>query len=324
MMRKISLLASFVACASIVAGLGVTAEAASVPSVAGAGPGAAYQCAPYSAMKGPKAGRTASVVVHVDGYAVTFSAGKAPHGPGGFAYPGKLTVSGAGHSWALARPADPKDKYFELGALCAAQLTPAVSSAPPDVLAEGYWGGAHCCYAPTIYRYAAGRYQVVVDLSKPGVGAGLHWDPNVGFTPKRVGSAVVLETDDGAFPYAFGCYACTPSPTRLFTVADGRLVDVTTSHPALVRAEAARAWKTAHKWMQTTAGADGVEGPLAQWAADQCELNQGAGMFRTLEQLQAEGKLAAAEKASFDNKAPFPTELKAFLLKHGYCQGQLS
>jgi hypothetical protein len=65
-------------------------------------------------------------------------------------------------------------------------------------------------------------------------------------------------------------------------------------------------------------------GPLAQWAADKCELGEGAPMWRTLEALQAQGKLAAAEQQAFNNKEPFPAQLKAFLFKEGHCQGQLS
>ena len=66
-----------------------------------------------------------------------------------------------------------------------------------------------------------------------------------------------------------------------------------------------------------------VEGPLAQWAADKCELDQGAQMWQALGQLQAQGKLTAAEQQSFGNKQPFPAQLKVFLLGHGYCTGQL-
>jgi hypothetical protein len=96
-----------------------------------------------------------------------------------------------------------------------------------------------------LYRSSSGAYVVVEDLSKPGVGKGLRWNPNEGFQPERTGSAVVLESSDDAFPYKFGCYAWTPSLLRLFTVTDGRPIDVTTRYPARVAAEAATAWATA-------------------------------------------------------------------------------
>jgi hypothetical protein len=261
--------------------------------------------------------------VRLDGYAVTYTAEAAHLATGLVGYPGALDVIDGTKIWALPRPVDPKDEYFELGGLCALRMSPGAPGAPPDVLAEGYWGGAHCCLGPTLYQYSSGAYRVVEDLTKPGVGKGLHWNPNEGFQPEKIGTSVVLESSDGAFPYTFGCYACTPAPARFFTVAGGRLTDVTLRYPAMISAEAAAAWGSASQSMRTTAGAGLVEGPLAEWAADKCELGAGAQMWRTLEQLQAQGKLAAAEQQSLDNKTSFPAQLRTFLLKQGYCQGQL-
>lgn len=318
--------------ALVFSGFGASAQAAPaasaqaggrpVSAISSAGPGAGYQCAPLASLGTAKAGRTGTVAVHLGSYVVMYSGQDADLGhisTGFFAYPGTIKVADGNRSWPLPAPADPKDAYFELGGLCAVQFSPGA----PDVLAEGYWGGAHCCYGPTLYGYSAGAYRVVEDLTKPGVGKGLHWNPNEGFQPERTGTAVVLESSDGAFPYTFGCYACTPSPTRLFTVSGGRLIDVTTRYPTRVAAEAAGAWTVAVRSMGNASDAGLVEGPLAQWAADECELNQGARMWQKLEQLQTQGKLAAAERQSFDNKQPFPLQLKNFLLKEGYCQGQL-
>jgi hypothetical protein len=330
--RRFVFLASLLVPALAFPGFGASAQAqvaASVqaggrvvPATSSSGPGAGYQCAPLASLATAKAGRTGTVAVHVGGFVETYSGTEAhlSHlATGFFAYPGTIKVNERTRNWLLPAPADPKDTYFELGGLCAVQFSPGA----PDVLAEGYSGGAHCCYAPTLYRYSAGAYRVVEDLTKPGVGKGLHWNPNEGFQPERIGTVVVLESSDGAFPYTFGCYACTPAPMRLFTVSGGRLMDVTTRYPARVAAEAGGAWKAAVQSMGNASDAGLVEGPLAQWAADECELNQGAQMWQKLEQLQTQGKLAAAERQSFDNKQTFPVQLKNFLLKEGYCQGQL-
>ncbi len=286
------------------------------PVAASSRPG--YGCIVDAQLVGAKPGRAGSLTVHLDGYAVTYSASESHLSTGLFAYPGSLKVTEGTRRWTVPSPSDPKDQYFQLGALCAVQFG---AAAAPDVLVEGYWGGAHCCYGPTLYAYSAGGYRVVEDLTKPGVGKGLRWNPNGGFRPESLDGNVVLESSDGAFPYAFGCYACTPAPTRLFAVSDGRLVDVTHDYPAVTRAEANAAWGTALASMRAAADAGLVEGPLAQWAADECELGQGTQMWRALGQLQEHGKLAAAEQQSFDNKQPFPVQLKAFLLAHGYCTG---
>jgi hypothetical protein len=280
---------------------------------------AGYNCVSLASLVTAKAGRPGTLAVRLAGFEVTYTGKEARLATGLFAYPGNITVTGANQTWTLPRPVDLKDVYFQLGGLCAVQVTPGT---PPDVLSEGYSGGAHCCYGPTLYRSSAGGYRVLEDLTKPGAGKGLHWNANEGFQPKVVGRAVVLETSDGAFPYTFGCYACTPAPTRLFSVANGGLIDVTTRHPARIRAEAAAAWSSAQQSLRSASDADLVEGPLAEWAADKCELNEGAQMWSTLEQLRAQGRLAAAEQQSLENKQPFPAQLKAFLLGHGYCQGQ--
>ena len=289
-------------------------------ALGGASSSAGYQCVPLSSLVTAKAGQTGTLSVHLDAFVVTYRAKEARMATGLFAYPGTVTVTEAVRSWALPAPANPKGQYFELGGLCAVLFT---LGGQPDVLAEGYWGGAHCCYGPTLYGPASGGYQVLEDLTKPGVGKGLHWNANEGFQPEKIEGTVVLESSDGAFPYTFGCYACTPAPTRLFTVASSGLVDVTTRYPQQVKAEAAAAWSSANQSMGSSADAGSVEGPLAEWAADKCELNEGAQMWQTLEQLQARGKLSAAEQQSFNHKGTFPAQLKAFLLGQGYCRGQL-
>ncbi|HXW81833.1 MAG TPA: hypothetical protein VEJ84_20180, partial [Acidimicrobiales bacterium] len=283
---------------------------------------AGYSCLPDTSMTIAKGASSGSAAVHLNGYTVTYVASPSRLSPPFLSYPGSLKVTERARSWSLPRPADPRDEYFQLGALCVVQFAPGTV---PDVLAEGYWGGAHCCYGPTIYGYSpvAGAYGTVEDLSKPGVGQSLHWNPNAGFQPAKMGPAVVLESSDGAFAYSFGCYACTPAPTRIFTLAGGRLVDITTHYPAVIRAEAQTAWDEAAQSMRSSSGAATVEGPLAEWAADQCELGQGAPMWATLAQLQAKGSLTSAEEQSFDNAQPFPTQLKSFLVKQGYCVGQL-
>ena len=233
-----------------------------------------YQCLSDAKLVGAKPGQVGSLAVHLDGYVVAYSAAESHLSTGLFAYPGTLKVSEGSRSWTMPPPADPKDQYFQLGGLCAVQFGP---GGAPDVLGEGFWGGAHCCFRPNPVRILGGlcAYRVVEDLTKPGVGEGLHWNPNGGFQPERVGGSVVLESSDGAFPYAFGCYACTPAPTRLFTVAEGQLLDVTTRYPAVIRAEADAAWRIALGSMRAASDVGLVEGPLAQWAADKCELDQG-------------------------------------------------
>ena len=82
------------------------------------------------------------------------------------------------------------------------------------------------------YSSSARRYLIAPDFTRPRVGTGLRWDSNGGFVLIEIGSWLVLRSDDGAFAYRSGCYACTPGPIRLFTLGPDGLIDVTSGYPA--------------------------------------------------------------------------------------------
>lgn len=313
-------------CVAVVAAIAVPAVSAAArqAKAATAGPAAAtvYKCAPVTALAELLSDQTLTVTVRFDGYSLTYRATRSPRGFVRWSYPGSVEVAVGGKTWRMPRPADPGDEYWQLGGLC---LMRPGAGGVPYVLAEGYWGGAHCCYGPTIYTWSAAlrSYTVLLDLTKPGVGQGMHWNPNTGFSPEQVGGSLLLASSDGAFAYAFGCYACTPPPTRLFRLSARGLVDVTTRYPSLVRSEAEGAWNEAARALKSPDDASFVEGPLAEWAADKCELGQGRQMWRTLQELQAKGDLKAAEGQPTGPGQTFPAQLRKFLLGLGYCRGQL-
>jgi hypothetical protein len=288
-----------------------------------------YQCVPYSQYPAVKPGQLGSVSARLGGYTLTYSAvtysAVTYTAPGvlnrGLAYPGVLTVAEGGHTWLLPRPVDP-GKGLQLAGLCAVRFG---AGQAPAVLAESSTGG-QCCLVPTIYAYSTStkKYVVAEDFTKPGVGRGLHWQAEAGFSPERVGSAVVLKSYDGAFQFSFGCFACTPLPTRLFTLTDDRLVDVTLHYPSVIRTEKDAAWEQARKYMHSSGKAVGVEAEVLQWAADSCELGEGASMWRTVERLEADGVFREAEQSQqTDTHGPFAPRLRSLLLVNGYCAGQL-
>jgi hypothetical protein len=246
----------------------------------------------------------------------------------GLAYPGSLQVSDGRTVWVLPAPAGLNSSPAGLNSYLSFEDLRLLRFGPepaPEVMAIGFTGGAHCCSVPTFYAYssAAKRYVIAQDFAKPGVGKGLRWDPNGGFAPRRLGHAIVLQSDDGAFAYQFGCYACTPAPVHLFTFMGSGLVDATEAHLSVVQAEASEAWSSAQKVMHSPGErASGLEGLIAQWSADECDLHEGAAMWRTVEHLSADGEFSGITTTS--SKMPFPAQLRTFLLANGYCQGQLS
>lgn len=285
-------------------------------------PGYAPQ-APYcmpSGLRPLQPGQRATVIVRMGQYRAAYRAGPAAH-MFGLAYPGSLQVSDGHTVWVLPAPAG-LNSYLSFEDLCLLRFGPEPA---PEVMAVGFTGGAHCCSVPTFYAYssAAKRYVIAQDFARPGVGKALRWDPNGGFAPRRLGHAIVLQSDDGAFAYQFGCYACTPAPVHLFTFEGSGLVDVTDAHLSVVQAEASGAWSSAQKVMRSPGErAYGLEGLIAQWSADECDLHEGAAMWRTVEHLSADGEFSGITTTS--SKMPFPAQLRMFLLANGYCQGQLS
>ena len=85
---------------------------------------AGYKCVSLASLVTAKAGRPGTLAVRLAGFEVTYTGKEAHLATGLFAYPGNITVTGANQTWTLPRPADPKDVYFELGGLCAVQVTP--------------------------------------------------------------------------------------------------------------------------------------------------------------------------------------------------------
>jgi hypothetical protein len=168
--------------------------------------------------------------------------------------------------------------YVELGLLCLVRF---VSEQHPEVLLEGNAGGANPDFIPTLYDYASAAigYQVAEEFTTPGAGRDLRWNASAGFTPEMQGASVVLRSDDGTFFGLVGCYACGGPPTRLFTFRDGHLVDVTLHYASMIGAEAKSAWREAQKALGSASERLVVEGPVAQWAADQCELGDATLMW---------------------------------------------
>ena len=174
--RRFAVLASLAICAFSWSALGAPSGAEPLAVALAASTG--YQCAPSASLVTAKPGVQGSITVHLGGFVVTYGGKEAHLATGLFAYPGVVTVTEATRTWPLPQPANPRDQYFQLGGLCAIQF---VAGTPPDVLAEGYWGGAHCCYGPTLYRYSGGAYRVPGGPDQAWSGKGLALEPKFGF-----------------------------------------------------------------------------------------------------------------------------------------------
>jgi hypothetical protein len=286
---------------------------------------AGFSCVPTSSNPGPQVapGVAASISTQFGPYTAIYSGvGASEPGPTNLGVPGTLKVKTGSRVWTISVSVNTADvsqaSFLSLGSLCLVRFG---TEFQPEVLLEQNTAGAHCCYEPAIYSYSAssGGYELAENLGQQDVGASLHWDANTGITPVQEGDKVVLQSEDGAFPYQFGCYACTPAPVRLFSFENDSLVDVTAEYPNVVRTEADSFWQD----MQS-ADPSSIEGSTAAWVADECQLGYGAQAWVQVQQLDASGKFAAAAAEPFSGATePFVPALSAFLLKNGYCQGQI-
>jgi len=176
-----------------------------------------------------------------------------------------------------------------------------------EVILDLYSGGAHCCTSSLVEQYdaAAATYQT----------AAVHDWGNPGYRLENIDRAGPLEfvTGDDRFAYEVACYACSALPLQIWRYTPGRFVDVTREFPALVRKDAAGAWK---EYRSALKRKEDVRGLLSAWAADRALLGNGAQAFRTLDRLAARGVL--------NGDSPWPSgkryvrELRAFLTRTGY------
>ncbi len=316
-----------------VVGVAVLVAVAVVSVVVSAGRSAAgparpgFTCLSPSKLAAASAGPPANVHVSFNGFTLALS--MAPKGtttssttPGRVAVPNYLVVSDAANRWVLPRPHDLDTHYIDQ--LCLVRFH---HGAVPDVIIEGFSGGAHCCQEPVFYSFdsARSRYGKVVDLTLPNSTLGVAWDDNGGFEPVRVGGQILLRTEDDRFAYTFGCFACTPMPIRLDAFGGGGLTDVTGQYPRMVGREAAqlKSLSMSQAAAEKTTG-EGPFGPLAAFVADDCALGSGASAWSTVEDLQKAGKLGnGLFYANTQTRGSFVTKLKAFLVKGEYCIGQI-
>ncbi len=152
-----------------------------------------------------------------------------------------------------------------------AEMDPA--NGHPEVVAESYSGGAHCCEEIVVFFAPAGGADAAWRTVRLGVFDG-------GTRPPRDldgdGLAEIMVRDD-AFHYAYGCYACGYAPPVILSVRDGRRVDITRrpSFRPVLRGEEKRIVRRMRESM-TENGGRVENGLLAGYVALKLLLGEGA------------------------------------------------
>jgi hypothetical protein len=125
----------------------------------------------------------------------------------------------------------------------------------PEVIADVFTGGAHCCVASEILRWDGAAYRPIQR----------DWG-DVGYRLTDTGHDGVPEfrTADTRFAYEFASFADSRFPIMILRYRAGAFTDVTHAHKALIRKDAARLEREYRK----RRGGRFALGVLAAWTAD--------------------------------------------------------
>ena len=143
----------------------------------------------------------------------------------------------------------------------------------PEVIFDGYTGGAHCCVYSDIYRYDATRrtYRPTRHL----------WG-NYGyrFADYDGDGRPELQAFDERFLYTFTAYVTSAAPIRIWHYEAGRLTDITRRFPRVVAEDAAALWR---RYLAERRDKIDVRGVLAAYLADEYLLDRGAQGLKQVE-----------------------------------------
>jgi hypothetical protein len=175
----------------------------------------------------------------------------------------------------------------------------------PEILADFYTGGAHCCNYTLLYRYNGKTYSSIRHI----------WG-DLSYRLKDFNGDGITDflSGDDRFAYKFTSYAGSAFPIRMWTYHRGTLIDVTRTYPALVAADATTQWKS-YLDAEKAPDAD-PRGILAAWTADQYLLGKKVEALGKLNTLAQQGKLTG--DTIWPTGENYVNALKKFLVKLGY------
>ncbi|HEX6701573.1 MAG TPA: proprotein convertase P-domain-containing protein [Gaiellaceae bacterium] len=214
----------------------------------------------------------------------------------------RLRIERHGKTLFDARPAEPRGCPCSIfpGDVAVRDLD---RDGEPEVVADLYTGGPHCCFYSAVYRYLPGRRT---------------YRATIGFWGNSIASVVDIGSDgrpefrtrDDRFAYVFTSFAGSAFPIRIFRFDHGRFVDVTRRFPSLVRRDA-RSLFALYLGQRKTR--DHVAGILAPWLADQYLLGRGAAGWKVLERAVRLGELT-----KWEEPRTYLRRVRAFLRRTGY------
>jgi hypothetical protein len=140
----------------------------------------------------------------------------------------RVPATGDGGDHAILHVTDPQGRKADLTAVIAfddVSATLGVGKIDPEssksqLLLTSYTGGAHCCVHIQVLDFIDGGWRTVEVGTFDG-------EPFAEFPADLDGDGIAdIRRWDDRFAYAFGCYACSWMPPRIFNVRGGDVQDV--------------------------------------------------------------------------------------------------
>ncbi|MBE9011280.1 hypothetical protein IQ250_13790, partial [Pseudanabaenaceae cyanobacterium LEGE 13415] len=168
----------------------------------------------------------------------------------------------------------------------------------PEVIADMFTGGAHCCRYSLIYEYDRDRQTYSETHMKWG---------NLGYQLRDLDRDGKLEfySADDRFAYAFTSYAASAFPIQIWRFKNGEMSDITRQYPKEIYADAYRLWQLYQK-IRTEKDAE-VKGVLAAYLANKYLLGQQEDGWNRLREVYRES-----------DREEFFGNLRKFLKETGY------
>lgn len=182
----------------------------------------------------------------------------------------------------------------------------------PEVVADFFTGGAHCCTYSLILRYA--RARAAYRSTR------VDWG-NVGYRLVDLGrdGRPEFSSADDRFNYAFAAYAASAPPIRILRFERGTLVNVTRRFGGAVAADAARLWRFYERTRRSSFPE--VRGILAGYMADEYLIGGEERGWRRLELALRRGDLGRAPaRDGYPAGRAYLTKLRRFLVTTGYAR----
>ncbi|MGF1478584.1 MAG: hypothetical protein ACFB4I_03725 [Cyanophyceae cyanobacterium] len=167
----------------------------------------------------------------------------------------------------------------------------------PEVIADLYSGGVHCCTTSLVYRYDPAQKQYLLTEH--------HWQHS-GYYLQDLNQDGVPEfiSGDNRFVSQFASYADSGRPIQIWQFRSGEFIDVTRRFPQQIYRSAAQHWQ---RYQEAQAKGYELKGILAGYLATKYLLGEEEDGWQRIRQAYQAG-----------DRERFFTQLRQFLQKAGY------